>query len=101
MFLRHLLLAATLLVPLTDSALADRHDRHRNEEGQQREERSSDDKPRREMTLDQAVKMVQRRYDAKVISTETRREGGRTVYRLKLLNKEGKVWTVNVDASGG
>lgn len=67
------------------------------------------DRPRREeggrsvvkVSLDQAVAMAERRYKAKVVRTETRERDGRTIYVLRLLNDEGRVWTVQVDASSG
>src|SRR5688572_19021982 len=90
MFLRSLLIAVTLLTALP-SAQADRRqwdDRERERDDRKKEEKS----PRREMSLDQAVRMVERQHNAQVISTRTSREGDRTVYHLKLLNKDGKVW---------
>jgi uncharacterized membrane protein YkoI len=53
------------------------------------------------MSLDAAVQMVQQRYKARVVRAETRQENGRTVYVLRLLNTDGKVWTVRVDADSG
>jgi uncharacterized membrane protein YkoI len=53
------------------------------------------------MSLDQAVEMVQRRFNARVVRAETRREQGRTFYNLRLLSADGKVWTVRVDADSG
>ncbi len=53
------------------------------------------------MSLDQAVKMVEKRYKARVVRTETRKEGNRKVYVLRLLNDAGRVWTVRVDAANG
>lgn len=53
------------------------------------------------MSLDEAVQMVQQRFDARVVRAETHSEGERTVYHLKLMNSEGKVWTVRVDAQSG
>lgn len=53
------------------------------------------------MSLDQAVKMVEKRYKARVVRTETRKEGDRKVYVLRLLNDAGRVWTVRVDAASG
>lgn len=97
MFLRSLFIAATLLAALPAGA-----DRRHDDRGNEREDdRRREEKPRREMTLDQALRMVERRYKAQVLSTETRRQGDRTIYRFKLLNKEGKVWWVSVDAAGG
>ncbi len=53
------------------------------------------------MSLDQAVSMVEKRYHARVVRTETRNEGNRKVYVLRLLNDAGRVWTVRVDAASG
>ncbi len=53
------------------------------------------------MSLDEAVQMVQRRFNARVVRAEARSDDGRTVYRLRLMNDEGKVWTVQVDAQSG
>jgi uncharacterized membrane protein YkoI len=53
------------------------------------------------VSMDQAVKMVEQRYRARVVKAETHKDNGRTVYVLKLLDDSGKVWTVRVDASDG
>ena len=53
------------------------------------------------MSLDQAVSMVEKRFKARVVRTETRNEGNRKVYVLRLLNEAGRVWTVRVDAASG
>jgi uncharacterized membrane protein YkoI len=53
------------------------------------------------LSLDAVVQMVQQRYQARVVRTETRQENGRTVYVLRLLNADGKVWSVRVDADSG
>jgi len=53
------------------------------------------------MSLDQAVSMVEKRFKARVVRTETRNEGDRKVYVLRLLNDAGRVWTVRVDAASG
>jgi uncharacterized membrane protein YkoI len=50
----------------------------------------------------QAVKMAEQRYRARVVKAETEKDGGRTVYVLRLYSKPaGKVWTVHVDAANG
>ena len=53
------------------------------------------------MSLDQAVSMVEKRFKAKVVRTEVRQDGERKIYVLRLLNDEGRVWSVRVDASSG
>jgi uncharacterized membrane protein YkoI len=53
------------------------------------------------VSMDQAVKMVEQRFHARVVKAEAQKENGRTVYVLRLLNDSGKVWTVRVDAADG
>jgi uncharacterized membrane protein YkoI len=54
------------------------------------------------VSMDQAVKMAEQRFHARVIKAQTQRDGGRTVYILRLLNdSSGKVWTVHMDAANG
>ena len=53
------------------------------------------------VSMDQAVKMAEQRFKARVVRAESQQDGDRTVYVLRLLNEEGRVWTVRVDASNG
>ena len=53
------------------------------------------------VSMEQAVKMAEQRYRAKVVRAETQHNDGRTVYVLRMLNESGHVWTVRVDASNG
>jgi hypothetical protein len=53
------------------------------------------------VSMDQAVKMAEQRYKARVVRAEAQHEGVRTIYVLKLLNEAGHVWTVRVDATNG
>jgi uncharacterized membrane protein YkoI len=53
------------------------------------------------VSMDQAVKMVEQRFHARVVKAEAQSDGGRTVYVLRLLDDSGKVWTVRVDAISG
>jgi uncharacterized membrane protein YkoI len=53
------------------------------------------------VSLDQAVKMAEQRFKARVVRAEAEHDGGHTVYVLRLLNESGRVWTVRVDASNG
>jgi len=56
---------------------------------------------RASVSMDEAVKMVEQRFRARVVKAETQRDGERTVYVLRLLNDSGRVWTVHVDATSG
>jgi hypothetical protein len=54
------------------------------------------------MSLDDAIAMVERRFNARVVRAETRERKGRVVYKLRLLAEDtGRVWTVEVDAESG
>ena len=53
------------------------------------------------ISLDQAVKMAQKRYRSKDVKAETVDDGGRRVHRIRLLSAEGMVRTVHVDAQTG
>jgi uncharacterized membrane protein YkoI len=53
------------------------------------------------VSMEQAVKMAEQRFKAKVVRAETQQNDGRTVYVLRMLNESGRVWTVRVDASNG
>jgi uncharacterized membrane protein YkoI len=51
--------------------------------------------------MDQAVRMAEQRYHARVVKAEAQRDNGHMVYVLRLLNDAGRVWTVRVDAASG
>lgn len=53
------------------------------------------------MSMDQAVKMVEARFKARVVRADTRRRGGQVIYVMRLLDRNGRVFTVRVDASSG
>jgi uncharacterized membrane protein YkoI len=53
------------------------------------------------MTMNQAVKMAEKKFHARVIKAETQKDGGKSIYVLKLLNDTGHVRTVHVDAATG
>ncbi len=52
-------------------------------------------------SLDDAVELAQSRFRAKAVKAETVDERGRRVHYIRLLNSEGRVWTVRVDAETG
>ena len=52
-------------------------------------------------SMDQAVKLAEHRYRARVVRAETRTEGGRTIYVLRMLDGAGRVFSVQVDAASG
>lgn len=53
------------------------------------------------LTLDEAVAEAQKRHNAKVVKAEAHQDGGKTVYELRLLSDDGRVWTIRVDAATG
>jgi uncharacterized membrane protein YkoI len=53
------------------------------------------------VSMDQAVKMAEQRFKARVVRAQTQHDGIKTIYILKLLNDAGHVWTVRVDAANG
>jgi uncharacterized membrane protein YkoI len=53
------------------------------------------------ISIEQAVKMAEQKFKARVVRAESQDEGGKTVYVLRLLNESGRVWTVRVDAVTG
>jgi uncharacterized membrane protein YkoI len=53
------------------------------------------------VSLDEAVRTVERRYHARAVKAETVISGGRRVHEIRLLNADGKVWKVRVDAETG
>lgn len=54
------------------------------------------------VALNDAVAMVQQRFNATAIKTETVRDGDKVVYRIRLVSADrSRVWTVTVDAQTG
>ncbi len=52
--------------------------------------------------LHDAVSMVQQRFNATAVKTDTVVESGQTIYRIRLLSADkSRVWTVTVDARTG
>lgn len=59
------------------------------------------ERSKRNISVDRAIAMAEKRFDARVVRAESREEGERVVYVLRLLNDAGRVWTVKVDAASG
>jgi len=53
------------------------------------------------ISLDEAVRMAEAQYHARVVRTDVQDEDGRKVYVLKLLSDGGRVITVRIDAATG
>jgi uncharacterized membrane protein YkoI len=53
------------------------------------------------ISMDQAVKMAEQKFKARVVKAESQDQDGKTIYVLRMLNDSGRVWTVRVDASTG
>jgi hypothetical protein len=57
--------------------------------------------PEHELSREQAVALVQKRYGARVVRADIAAQDGRHVYVCRLLSADGKVWIVRVDARSG
>jgi uncharacterized membrane protein YkoI len=57
--------------------------------------------PAPRLSMDQAVRLVEQRYHARVVRAETREQGNRTIYVLRLLDQAGRVFIVRMDAASG
>jgi uncharacterized membrane protein YkoI len=55
----------------------------------------------RAVTLDEAVARSERRYDARAVRAEEKRDGDRIEYRIRLLGADGRVFEVRIDAQTG
>ena len=53
------------------------------------------------LSMDQAVRLAEHRYRARVVRAETRTDGDRTIYVLRMLDGAGRVFAVRVDAASG
>ena len=53
------------------------------------------------LSMDQAVRLAQRRFRARVVRAETQTQGDRTIYVLRMLDSTGRVFAVRVDAASG
>jgi len=65
------------------------------------EERGVYEIPHDGISLDEAVRMAEAQYRARVVRTDVQDEDGRKVYVLKLLSDGGRVITVRIDAATG
>ena len=53
------------------------------------------------ISLDEAIARARREADGKVISAETVRQGNRSVHRIKILTRDGRVRRLRYDAASG
>lgn len=53
------------------------------------------------LSLAQAVRLAQHRFNARVVRAETQAQGDRTIYVLRMLDDAGRVFAVRVDAASG
>jgi hypothetical protein len=54
-----------------------------------------------ELSRQEAMVLVQKRYGARVVRTDIADQEGRRLYVFRLLSSAGKVWIVRVDARSG
>jgi uncharacterized membrane protein YkoI len=58
-------------------------------------------RPEPELSREQAMALVQKRYGARVVRADFADQDGRHVYVFRLLSADGRVWIVRVDARRG
>jgi uncharacterized membrane protein YkoI len=51
--------------------------------------------------MDQAVRLAQHRFRARVVRAETQTQGDRTIYVLRMLDGTGRVFAVRIDSTSG
>jgi len=106
MVVASLALAAAALAPGPAQASGrDDHrdqDRGRDQDDDRGRDRGDDERgSERRISLDQAMAQAERRYKARAVHGEERRDGDRIVYRIRLLDQDGRVFEVSVDAGSG
>lgn len=91
------LIAAVLLVPAAADAF-DLEESLRELQVQHQQAQKQDLRVAKDgMTLDQAIESVRRRGDVdRILSAETRRDGGRETHYIRYLTKDGKVKTAKI-----
>ena len=52
-------------------------------------------------SLDDAVKMVRERTGGEVVRAETREKSGHVIHRIRIMTKDGRVRTFDIDAQTG
>jgi uncharacterized membrane protein YkoI len=55
----------------------------------------------RSISLDEAVAQAERRYTARAVRAEEKRQGDRIEYRIRLLGDDGRVFEIRIDAATG
>jgi uncharacterized membrane protein YkoI len=64
-------------------------------------DQGSEVRDNRAISLDEAVARAERRYKARAVRAEEKRQGDRIEYRIRLLGEDGRVFEVRVDAESG
>ncbi len=52
-------------------------------------------------SLDDAVKMVRNKIDGEVVRAETRKKSGHVIHRIRVITRDGRVRTFEIDARTG
>ncbi len=93
-------LLGALAPDIASAAGRDRDDDRSRDRG--REGEDDDRKPSgRLMSLDEAMAQAEKRYRARAVHGEEKRKGDRIVYRIRLLDPDGRVFEVSIDAGSG
>lgn len=105
---RNLAIALATLIAICLGTVSDAQQRNRGDAPAAYFARPSERAPGRDdgesrgLSLNDAVSMVQERFNATAVKTDTVMESGQLTYRIRLLSADkSRVWTVSVDARSG
>lgn len=62
---------------------------------------AADSRAEQNISASQAAAIVQRRFGGRVVDVDSYRRGGRLIYRVRLLQDEGRMRTIQVDGQSG
>ena len=105
--------AGALAPDLAQASGRDRDDNRGNDRSRNQDDDRGNDRGRgrdrdddrkgsdRRLSLDEAVAQAERRYNARAVRAEEKRNGDRIEYRIRLLDEDGRVFEVRIDAGSG
>lgn len=96
-----LTLAVCLILPLTATTVSARASANDNRATSVADESKRSPKKLKVNSSAQAVQLVKRRYQGKVLKAQSTKTNGQLGYRVKMISREGRVFYIFVDAQTG